>query len=147
VFAFDKCERRLDILKRRMLEAGAGLDKIVPDCRDFTKVDPSEPELSRVKMILLDPSCSGSGMMGRVDHLVEGEVRLSPDPIRSFVSSHVGCVWIYVILLACCFVCFFLVAFTSFALLQPQSHASGLHKRERSSPGASTFVAKRRALI
>lgn len=68
VFAFDKSARRLQVLERRMEQAGA--QHIVhPECRDFLSSDPHAPEFSNVRVILLDPSCSGSGMVGRVDHL------------------------------------------------------------------------------
>mmetsp|Transcript_30914 Transcript_30914/g.49600 ORF Transcript_30914/g.49600 Transcript_30914/m.49600 type:complete len:471 (-) Transcript_30914:1431-2843(-) len=73
VFAFDKDARRLNILKKRMVQAKA--DSIVEaSCRDFLSISPSDDEnLKKVKVVLLDPSCSGSGMIGRVDHLVDEE--------------------------------------------------------------------------
>ncbi|GBG27581.1 25S rRNA cytosine-C5-methyltransferase rcm1 [Hondaea fermentalgiana] len=70
VFAFDKSSRRLDLLQRRMKQAHA--DGIVTaTCQDFLSVEPSDKELADVRVILLDPSCSGSGMVGRVDHLLD----------------------------------------------------------------------------
>jgi putative methyltransferase len=70
VFAFDRSSKRLDLLKRRMKNAGA--DKIVEAClQSFLEVDPFNPKYQNVKSILLDPSCSGSGMNNRLDHLLD----------------------------------------------------------------------------
>jgi len=80
VFAFDKSERRLELLRTRMEAAGALENgRVVPECRDFLTVDPNDPAYANVRAILLDPSCSGSGMIGRVDHLVQaGEDEADP---------------------------------------------------------------------
>ncbi|CAK4610430.1 hypothetical protein LEN26_006423 [Aphanomyces euteiches] len=70
VFAFDKSATRLDLLKRRM--AAAGADKIVEPClASFLDVDLNDAKYANVTSILLDPSCSGSGMTNRLDHLLE----------------------------------------------------------------------------
>lgn len=59
VFAFDLDPERLEILKKTARRAGAKNVRAV--CSDFLKVDPNDPKFSRVRAILLDPSCSGSG--------------------------------------------------------------------------------------
>ncbi|OQR90004.1 hypothetical protein THRCLA_09470 [Thraustotheca clavata] len=70
VFAFDRSATRLDLLKRRMVSAGA--DKIVEPClQSFLDIDVNDPKYQNVSAILLDPSCSGSGMSNRLDHLLE----------------------------------------------------------------------------
>ncbi|OQS00613.1 hypothetical protein ACHHYP_03255 [Achlya hypogyna] len=70
VFAFDRSATRLDLLKRRM--KGAGADGVVEAClQSFLDVDVHDPKYAHVTSILLDPSCSGSGMSNRLDHLLE----------------------------------------------------------------------------
>ncbi|KDO30939.1 hypothetical protein SPRG_04127 [Saprolegnia parasitica CBS 223.65] len=70
VFAFDRSATRLDLLKRRM--KGAAADKIVEPClQSFLDVNVNDAKYANVTSILLDPSCSGSGMSNRLDHLLE----------------------------------------------------------------------------
>jgi putative methyltransferase len=45
----------------------------VPTCGNFLQVDPKDSKYKDVEFILLDPSCSGSGIVGRLDHLVSDE--------------------------------------------------------------------------
>ncbi|KAE9408384.1 hypothetical protein BT96DRAFT_697710 [Gymnopus androsaceus JB14] len=40
---------------------------------DFLAIDPMDSKYSKVTHILLDPSCSGSGIVNRLDYLVESE--------------------------------------------------------------------------
>lgn len=40
----------------------------------FLDVDPLNPEFSKVEYILLDPSCSGSGIVNRMDYLIDSIV-------------------------------------------------------------------------
>jgi len=84
VFAFDADARRLKRLTANCLLAGAmagGKHKgehvnagksIVAALRgDFLQVDPFDPKYARVKCVLLDPSCSGSGTAAtRGDYLI-----------------------------------------------------------------------------
>jgi putative methyltransferase len=70
VFAFDRSPKRLDLLKRRMELAGAA-GRVQAQLQSFLEV-PVDDELYRnVRSILLDPSCSGSGMTNRLDHLLD----------------------------------------------------------------------------
>lgn len=70
VFAFDRSAKRLDLLRRRMKLAGAS--EIVEPClQSFLEVDPADEKYRNVRSILLDPSCSGSGMNNRLDHLLD----------------------------------------------------------------------------
>ncbi|CAM9349921.1 unnamed protein product [Phaeothamnion confervicola] len=62
VIAFDKDERRLAVLRRRV-DAAGGETLVVSAATDFLDVDPSDPALARVRAVLLDPSCSGSGIV------------------------------------------------------------------------------------
>ncbi|KAJ1536808.1 putative 28S rRNA (cytosine-C(5))-methyltransferase [Nowakowskiella sp. JEL0078] len=67
IFAFDRDPRRLGTLKK--LCGRAGCENIEPVCVSFLDVDPLNPTYSSVEYILLDPSCSGSGITRRLDHL------------------------------------------------------------------------------
>ena len=57
ILAFDKDEKRLELLSRRMKEAGAS-SIVKSQLQDFLQTELDE----NVKAVLLDPSCSGSGM-------------------------------------------------------------------------------------
>lgn len=65
VFAFDLDPSRLDILKK--LTEKAGCKNIEAKCLDFLQVSPLDPNYSQVEYVLVDPSCSGSGMLDRHD--------------------------------------------------------------------------------
>ncbi|CDS11029.1 hypothetical protein LRAMOSA03293 [Lichtheimia ramosa] len=71
IWAFDLDMRRLDLLKR--LTSKAGCSNIEPIHGSFLDVDPNDPKFSEVEYFLLDPSCSGSGIVSRLDHLVDDE--------------------------------------------------------------------------
>ncbi|KAF9099401.1 hypothetical protein BGX23_002419 [Mortierella sp. AD031] len=69
IIACDLDLRRLNILKR--LTTKAGCTNITALNTSFLTLDTSEPDNSKVTHILLDPSCSGSGIINRLDHLVD----------------------------------------------------------------------------
>lgn len=70
VFAFDRSPKRLELLKRRMKIVGA--EHIVEPClQSFLDIDVRDSKYANVRSILLDPSCSGSGMTNRLDHLLD----------------------------------------------------------------------------
>jgi len=62
VFAFDLNPRRLKLMKARLKQARAV--NVEARMADFLKVSTDDPAYARVEFILLDPSCSGSGMWG-----------------------------------------------------------------------------------
>lgn len=76
VFAFEKDKNRSRTLEKMVRIAGG--DEIVRMSfgQDFLKVDPSSPLYNNVTNLLLDPSCSGSGIVGRDNmptvHLPQG---------------------------------------------------------------------------
>lgn len=39
----------------------------------FLETDPTDPKFAEVEYLLLDPSCSGSGIISRLDHLVDDD--------------------------------------------------------------------------
>ncbi|KAF9580885.1 hypothetical protein BGW38_002290 [Lunasporangiospora selenospora] len=69
IIACDLDLRRLNILKR--LTTKAGCTNITALNTSFLTLDTTERDYSKVTHILLDPSCSGSGIINRLDHLVD----------------------------------------------------------------------------
>lgn len=69
IYAFEKSPARFKTLERMLRIAGC--DNVTAQNEDFTSVHPADyPTVGR---ILLDPSCSGSGIVNRLDYLVDGE--------------------------------------------------------------------------
>ncbi|KAM9118005.1 28S rRNA (cytosine-C(5))-methyltransferase [Pangshura tecta] len=64
IFAFDLDPNRLATMSTMLVRAGASCCELAN--QDFLTVDPSDPKYSHVTYILLDPSCSGSGMVNRL---------------------------------------------------------------------------------
>lgn len=71
LFAFERDRKRFGTLK--MMLAKARCENVVPINTDFLAIDPKDPMYSTVTHILLDPSCSGSGIVNRMDYLLETE--------------------------------------------------------------------------
>ncbi|RKP39059.1 S-adenosyl-L-methionine-dependent methyltransferase, partial [Dimargaris cristalligena] len=69
IYAFDKDPRRLRTLE--ILTGKAGCRAIRALQGDFMEVPPHSREMAQVEYILLDPSCSGSGIVNRLDYLVD----------------------------------------------------------------------------
>ncbi|XP_038060724.1 28S rRNA (cytosine-C(5))-methyltransferase-like [Patiria miniata] len=67
VFAFDVDPKRVSTLSKMTALSGATNVEIIN--QDFLKVNPGEERFSNVRYILMDPSCSGSGIVSRLDHL------------------------------------------------------------------------------
>ncbi|KAI9143061.1 S-adenosyl-L-methionine-dependent methyltransferase [Paraphysoderma sedebokerense] len=70
ILAFDLDQRRLETLKR--LTNRAGCKNITPIHGSFLDTNPSDSKFKNVTHLLLDPSCSGSGIVSRLDYLVDG---------------------------------------------------------------------------
>ncbi|KAI9468894.1 MAG: williams-Beuren syndrome critical region protein 20 copy A [Benjaminiella poitrasii] len=71
IWAFDLDARRLGLLKR--LTNKAGCKNITPVHGSFLETDPLDKQYSNVEYLMLDPSCSGSGIISRLDHLVDDD--------------------------------------------------------------------------
>lgn len=71
LYAFERDRNRFSTLK--MMVSKAGCTNVTSINADFLMMDPSDPQFSSVTHILLDPSCSGSGIVNRLDHLLETE--------------------------------------------------------------------------
>ncbi|XP_060238182.1 28S rRNA (cytosine-C(5))-methyltransferase isoform X3 [Meriones unguiculatus] len=63
IFAFDQDAKRLAAMATLLARAGVSCCEIAE--KDFLTVSPSDQRYSQVQYILLDPSCSGSGMLSR----------------------------------------------------------------------------------
>ncbi|XP_058710714.1 28S rRNA (cytosine-C(5))-methyltransferase isoform X3 [Poecile atricapillus] len=63
IFAFDVDPKRVATMNTLLTRAGVTGCQLAQ--QDFLTVDPRDPRYSRVTHILLDPSCSGSGMVTR----------------------------------------------------------------------------------
>ena len=86
VHAFDKNERRAALLSRRMLAAGAS--GVSVRCADFLTVDAvADDALSDVRALLVDPSCSGSGVLRDIGRA--GDVEWSPERLQSLQTFQI----------------------------------------------------------
>ncbi|KAJ1875705.1 hypothetical protein LPJ55_000517 [Coemansia sp. RSA 990] len=74
IFAFDKDRRRLSTLVNLTDKAKCKI--IEAKCADFLEVDPQDPTYADVEYMLLDPSCSGSGIVNRLDMLVDSYIAM-----------------------------------------------------------------------
>lgn len=69
VFAFDLDTKRLATMSTLLLRAGATCQVLAN--QDFLTVNPCEAKYQKVSHILVDPSCSGSGMPDRMRELTD----------------------------------------------------------------------------
>ncbi|KAG1747086.1 S-adenosyl-L-methionine-dependent methyltransferase [Suillus paluster] len=74
LYAFERDKRRFSTLK--MMLSKAACRNVEAVNADFLTIDPSHPKYSLATHILLDPSCSGSGIVNRLDYLLEDEVEV-----------------------------------------------------------------------
>ena len=79
IYAFDMDENRLQLMKKMINRAG------VTNCTtkhcDFLKVSPSE--YKDVTHILVDPSCTGSGIVSRLSQFTDNSASTSSDRLQS----------------------------------------------------------------
>ena len=94
VRAYDKDEKRAGILKRRMAEAGCaegiGRDLVQSFHADFLATDPEDPAFRNVRAVLLDPTCSGSGIVGRVERGIHAENNRSSGEGKNAESERIA---------------------------------------------------------
>ncbi|KAK7736232.1 hypothetical protein SLS53_007067 [Cytospora paraplurivora] len=67
IYAFEKDTKRAKTLEKMVNIAGSENFTHIHQGQDFLKVSPLDKTFSKVGAILLDPSCSGSGIVGRDD--------------------------------------------------------------------------------
>jgi len=77
IFAFERDRKRYGTLEAMLARAGCANVEALN--LDFLTTDVMDKKYCRVTHILLDPSCSGSGIVNRLDHLVESEAESSSD--------------------------------------------------------------------
>lgn len=71
LFAFERDNKRVMVLRNMLQKAGAKTEVIHGD---FTRSDPHDAQFAQVSHLLLDPSCSGSGIVNRLDYLTQSVV-------------------------------------------------------------------------
>ncbi|KAH9945315.1 S-adenosyl-L-methionine-dependent methyltransferase [Epithele typhae] len=71
LFAFERDRKRFTTLKNMLARAHCSNVEAVN--LDFLTVSPEDSKFAGVTHILLDPSCSGSGIVNRMDHLLDNE--------------------------------------------------------------------------
>ncbi|GFR01145.1 hypothetical protein TNCT_660271 [Trichonephila clavata] len=69
IYAFEKNSSRFQTL-REMLDRGP-VKICEAECMDFYSVDTRDPKYDSVEYILVDPTCSGSGMVNRMDSVTD----------------------------------------------------------------------------
>ncbi|KAL5344528.1 hypothetical protein ACLOAV_010509 [Pseudogymnoascus australis] len=67
IHAFEKDKLRATTLAKMVALAGSDVVTKIHASTDFLKADPENPQFAKVGALLLDPSCSGSGIVGRDD--------------------------------------------------------------------------------
>jgi len=77
LFAFERDKKRFATL--RTMIAKAHCTNVEPINTDFLTTDPSDERFGRVTHILLDPSCSGSGIVNRLDYLLGDDEQQDDD--------------------------------------------------------------------
>ncbi len=65
IHAFEKDKNRAKTLEKMVKIAGSDGFTVIHPGQDFMRVDPHADEYRQVGALLLDPSCSGSGIVGR----------------------------------------------------------------------------------
>ena len=66
IYACERDPKRSKTLETMMERSGAGTVVVKAEC-DFLTLDPHHRQFNKVTHLLLDPSCSGSGILGRED--------------------------------------------------------------------------------
>ncbi|XP_023217073.1 probable 28S rRNA (cytosine-C(5))-methyltransferase isoform X2 [Centruroides sculpturatus] len=80
LYACDINSERLTVLKK--LVSSSGVKNCKPYLQNFTEIDPENSKFSDAEYILLDPSCSGSGMVNRMDYITDDELSKSKSRIQ-----------------------------------------------------------------
>jgi putative methyltransferase len=89
VYAFERSPKRVETLRSRLAAAGAG-NLVTAVHSDWLESDPADPRFQHVVGVLVDPSCSGSGMTAQVCtlNLLFG-LKLAVERIVGHINSQV----------------------------------------------------------
>lgn len=85
VLAFERNKRRFKTLQEMLRKAGCR--NVEPILGDFLDQDPTDERFKAVTHILLDPSCSGSGIVNRLDYLIQESADSDSDSRLAALSS------------------------------------------------------------
>jgi len=86
IYACERDPKRSQTLQKMMEKSGARNVTVLPR-QDFLALSPNDPRFKHVTHVLLDPSCSGSGIIGRED---VPELALPVDPQAEKRSTSMG---------------------------------------------------------
>lgn len=89
LFAFDLDAKRLATMSTLLLRAGVTCQQLAN--QDFLKVEPDHPQYKDVEYILLDPSCSGSGMVCLRDDASSADQEQNQARLASLASFQLRC--------------------------------------------------------
>ncbi|XP_043910047.1 28S rRNA (cytosine-C(5))-methyltransferase [Protopterus annectens] len=81
LYAFDLDMKRVVTMSTLLLRAGVTCHELAN--QDFLKTDPNNPKYRNVKHILLDPSCSGSGIVSRLNQLTDDKASSSSERLQA----------------------------------------------------------------
>uniref|UniRef100_A0A8R1XN22 SAM_MT_RSMB_NOP domain-containing protein n=1 Tax=Onchocerca volvulus TaxID=6282 RepID=A0A8R1XN22_ONCVO len=81
IWAIDKASDRIKTLRTMIEKAGA--INVSTYCGDFLRTDVTDKRFSKIRYALLDPPCSGSGIVKRMDQLIDEEEKTNTSRLRS----------------------------------------------------------------
>jgi len=84
LLVFEKNKPRFELLEERLRKYSLNFDRTRVFNADFLSINPLDPEYSNVKLLLLDPSCSGSGMR---NHLFSDDKIGENDNLKAFETE------------------------------------------------------------
>ncbi|KAH7329147.1 S-adenosyl-L-methionine-dependent methyltransferase [Stachybotrys elegans] len=86
IYAFEKDSKRAQTLEKMVKAAGSKEVTRIAFGQDFLQVDPHAERFAQVGALLLDPSCSGSGIVGR-DSMPELHMPRAPESKKAKASD------------------------------------------------------------
>ncbi|XP_034552000.1 probable 28S rRNA (cytosine-C(5))-methyltransferase [Notolabrus celidotus] len=89
LFAFDLDAKRLATMSTLLLRAGVTCQQLAH--QDFLKVNPDSSQFKDVEYILLDPSCSGSGMVCLQDNVSAADQEKDQARLTSLAAFQLRC--------------------------------------------------------